>query len=56
MRAEYSDAACCSLALRSHLSVQGQPDDALLTPGGAAFWTEHSERGSLDSWHAAMKT
>ena len=38
------------------LCVPGRPDEALLTPATAAFWTDHSERGGLDGWHTAMKT
>ena len=29
---------------------------ALLSPGCAAFWTEHPARAGLDSWHAALGT
>ena len=45
-RAEYSDAAGYSRALMLKLCVQGRPDEALLTPAAAAFWTDHSERGA----------
>ena len=38
------------------LSVPGRPGEALLDATAARFWTEHSDRCGLNSWHACLGT
>ena len=55
-RAEHSDSATYSRALFLSLETPTGAGTALLSPGCASFWTEHSARAGLDSWHAALGT
>ena len=55
-RAVYSDAVGFSRRLMLSLSVEGDEDTALLLGPPAAFWSEHSDRAGLTSWHTAMGT
>ena len=51
-RALYSDCAGFSVALLS--SLKDKHGHALLPPGAARFWTEHSDRSGVDGWCATL--
>ena len=53
-RAEYTGAIGYSRALLGTLAVSGLPASALVCPEAERFWTEHSDRTGLDSWHACL--